>query len=71
MSSYLDYSHKTSTSGFVSRTDLKTAVRYLRDAAEYYSKTATSVRHEDRARLMRKLANKISNKLNSTEHEKE
>ena len=63
MSSYLDYSHKTSTSGFVSRTDIKTAVRYLRDAARYYQQTATSVRHEDRARLMRKLANKMYNQL--------
>lgn len=55
----------------VSRTDIKTAIRYLRDASRYYQQTATSVRHEDRARLMRKLASKISNKLNSTEHEKE
>lgn len=55
----------------ISRTDARKAARYLTDASRYYEAHAVSSREQDRARLMRLLAKKINNKLNSTKPEKE
>ena len=55
----------------ISKTDARKVVRYLRDAAVYYKGTAgRSLRIEDRARLMRLLADKIERKLKSKKDER-
>lgn len=54
----------------ISKTDARKVVRYLRDAAVYYKSTAgRSLRIEDRARLMRLLADKIERKLKKNKDE--
>ena len=54
----------------ISKTDARKVVRYLRDASAYYKRTAgRSLRIEDRARLMRLLADKIERKLKKNKYE--
>lgn len=54
----------------ISKTDARKVVRYLRDASAYYKRTAgRSLRIEDRARLMRLLADKIERKLKRNKDE--
>lgn len=47
----------------ISRTDARKAARYLTDASRYYEAHAVSSREQDRARLMRLLAKKITRVL--------
>lgn len=47
----------------ISRTDARKAARYLTDASRYYEAHAVSSREQDRARLMRLLAKKITKVL--------
>lgn len=46
----------------VSKSDIKTITRYLRDAAAFYRRHVTSVRDYDRARLLALMANKLEKK---------
>lgn len=47
----------------ISRTDARKAARYLSDASRYYEAHASGAREQDRARLMRLLAKKITRVL--------
>lgn len=47
----------------ISRTDARKAARYLTDASRYYDEHAKGAREQDRARLMRLLAKKITRVL--------
>lgn len=47
----------------ISRTDARKAARYLSDASRYYEAHAKGAREQDRARLMRLLAKKITRVL--------
>ena len=49
----------------VSKSDLTTTVRYLMDAAKFLDKER-SIRWQDRARLMRRLAKKLNKKIDET-----
>lgn len=47
----------------ISRTDARKAARYLTDASQFYEAHANGTREQDRARLMRLLAKKITRVL--------
>lgn len=53
----------------ISKTDARKAARYLTDASRYYDEHAKGAREQDRARLMRLLAKKITRVLTKQKKE--
>ena len=50
----------------ICKTDVKTILRYLTDAASFYEADAKGFAEQDRPRLLRNMARKISKSLNET-----